>query len=201
MVVESNGAVAEDVSWLQLIREDKHINLALLDAVLRGINLALPWKAETIHRRTDGRMDSSCMHCWVSDTLFGQIRECTKAPSEMLMCRLATLRELATEYELDINVGLVKSHDNRADELTQIQWQWLEENHTVAEPKETMYAVTEELDVARIQDTHQSSGHPSVKRTQYFVKLVNPRVPRATVQTVVRDCRECQSIDLAPVQA
>ena len=38
--------------------------------------------------------------------------------------------------------------------------------------------------------------NPGGKRTQYFVKLVNPRVPRAAVQVVVR---ECQSIDPAPV--
>ena len=41
MVVESNGVAAEDAPWLRSVHEDKHINLAELDAVLRGINLAL----------------------------------------------------------------------------------------------------------------------------------------------------------------
>ena len=59
----------------------------------------------------------------------------------------------------------------------------------MAEPKETVYAVTEELDVARIQAIHRSGRHPGVKRTLYFVKLVNPKVPRATLQALVRDCR------------
>ena len=37
VVIESGEAMAEDVSWLQPMTEDKHINLAKLDAVLQGI--------------------------------------------------------------------------------------------------------------------------------------------------------------------
>ena len=93
---------------------DQHINLAELDVVLRGITLALQWKAKTIHLQTD----SACVHRWVSDTLSGQTRVHTKTPSEMLIRHwLATLRELAAEYELDIDVMLVKSHDNLANQL------------------------------------------------------------------------------------
>ena len=45
IVVESGELLIEDSCWLQLVREDKHINLAELDAIMRGINLALQWKA------------------------------------------------------------------------------------------------------------------------------------------------------------
>ena len=41
VVEESNGVAAKDASWLRLVHEDKHINLAELDAVLRGIKFAL----------------------------------------------------------------------------------------------------------------------------------------------------------------
>ena len=41
MVGKSNGVVAEDATWLQLVQEVKYINLAELDAVLWSINLAL----------------------------------------------------------------------------------------------------------------------------------------------------------------
>ena len=117
---------------------------------------------------------------------------------QLIRRRLATLRELVAEYELSINAGLVKSHDNRADQLTWVLRRWLEEICTVAEPKKTVCAVAEELDVARIEAIHQSSRHHCVNRTLNFVKLVNPRVPRAAVQVVVRECRECQPIDPAP---
>ena len=42
-------------------------------------------------------------------------------------------------------------------------------------------------------------GHPGVKRTLYFVKLVSPEVSKAAVREVVRECEACQSIDPTPV--
>ena len=115
--------------WLWKVMKpwDKHINLAKLDMVLRSINLGLQWKAKTIHLQ----MNSACLHHWVSDTMSRQTRVHTKAPSEMLIRHwLAILGELAAEYELDINVGLVKSHNNRADQLTRVPRRWLEEIHS-----------------------------------------------------------------------
>ena len=58
VAIEHDGAIIEDASWLRPVHADKHINLAELDAVLRGINLALHWKASVIHLRTD----SVCVH-------------------------------------------------------------------------------------------------------------------------------------------
>ena len=122
VVVESNGVMAEDASWLQPVREDKHINLVELDAELQDINFTLQWKAKTIYLR----MDSACKYCLVLDILSGQTRVRTKLSLEMLIrSRLAPLREMDAEYELDIDVGLVKSHDYQADQLTRVPWQWL----------------------------------------------------------------------------
>ena len=58
VAIEYDGAIIEDASWLRPVHADKHINLAELDAVLRGINLALHWKASVIYLRTD----SACVH-------------------------------------------------------------------------------------------------------------------------------------------
>ena len=92
VAIEYDGAVIEDASWLRPVHTDKHISLAELDAVLRGVNLVLHWRASVIHLRTD----SACMHRWISDTLFGKARVRTKAASEMLIRRrLSTLHELA----------------------------------------------------------------------------------------------------------
>ena len=57
VVVESGESLIEEACWLQPLREDKHINLAELDAMLR-INLALQWKATVLHLKTD----SACVH-------------------------------------------------------------------------------------------------------------------------------------------
>ena len=109
VAIEYDGAIIEDASWLRPVHADKHINLAELDAVLRGINLALHWKASGIHLRTD----SACMHRWISDTLSGKARVRTKAASEILIRRrLSTLQELAAEYRLTIDVALIKSQVN-----------------------------------------------------------------------------------------
>ena len=51
-----------------------------------------------------------------------------------------------------------------------------------------------------VKRIHDSMGHPGVRRTLYFVKRVNAAVTRRQVQSVVKSCHECQSIDPAPVK-
>ena len=61
-----------------------------------------------------------------------------------------------------------------------------------AEPIESVCAASMgELDLSPIRLIHQSCGHPGVKRTHYFVKLVSPEVSKAAVREVVRECEEC----------
>ena len=193
VAIEYDGAIIEDTSLLRPLHTDKHINLAELDAVLRGINLALHWNANVIHLRTD----SACMYRWMFDTLSEKAKVRTKAASEILIRRrLSTLQELAAEYRLTIDVVLVKSQVNRADPLTRVPQQWLDALRKEAEPIELVCTASMgELDPARIQTIHQSCGHPSIKRTLYFMKLVSPEVSKAAVRELVRECKECQSID------
>ena len=94
VVVESGELLIEDACWLRLAHEDKHINLAELDAMLRGINQALQWKATVLHLKTD----SACVHRWVTDALSRKVRIRTKAASEMpIRRRLSTIKELIVE--------------------------------------------------------------------------------------------------------
>ena len=152
VAIEYDGAIIEDASWLQPVHTDKHINLAELDAVLRGINLALHWKASVIHLWTD----SACVHQWISDTLSGKARVRTKVASAMLIRRrLSTLQELTAEYRLTIDVALVKSQVNRADPLTRVPQRWLDALQKEAEPIEPVCAASMgELDLARIRTIH-----------------------------------------------
>ena len=76
--LEYDGAVVQDASWLRKERDTQHINLAELDAVLKGINMALVWEATILHIHTD----SVCMHKWVTDTLTGKARVRNRAASE-----------------------------------------------------------------------------------------------------------------------
>ena len=116
MALERHEAVLEDACWLRPENDAQHINLAELDAVLKGINLALQWQSRVLRIKTD----SARMYHWVSDTLTGRARVCTKAASAMLIRRrLNTLKDLVEEYHLTVDVTLVPSTLNLADRLTQ----------------------------------------------------------------------------------
>ena len=53
-----NGSIIEDACWLHPINDARHINLTELDAVIKGVNLALQWLARVLHVVTD----SACVH-------------------------------------------------------------------------------------------------------------------------------------------
>ena len=60
-----DGAVVEDACWLRPAKDSQHINLTELDAIVKGINLAILWKTTTLHLFTD----SACVHKWITNTL------------------------------------------------------------------------------------------------------------------------------------
>ena len=197
VALETNRTVIEDACWLRPINDAQHINLAELDTALKGINLALQWEATVLHLVTD----SACVHRWISDTLTGRARVNMRAAGEMLVRqRLGTLRSLAKEYGLTIDVKLVKSCQNRADSLTRVPHRWMDLLKEGKEPVlESCAMVRRRLDKDQVADIHHQSGHPSVKRTLYFARLVDPQVSKETAKSVVKACETCRSIDLAPV--
>ena len=198
VLLQSCGTVLEDACWLRPVNDAQHINLAELDAILKGINLALQWRAKRLHLQTD----SLCAYHWVSDTLSGKARVRTKAASEMLIRRrLDTIKRLVTEYGLSVDITLVTSDCNLADRLTRVPQRWYDSMKRDAEPVTTTCAAsTGGLNAGQIMAIHQRSGHPGVRRTWYFVRLTNPSISKSAVRTVVKECQACQSIDPAPVR-
>ena len=197
VLLERNGIVVEDACWLRPEKDPQHINLAELDAIIKGINLALLWKARVLHLFTD----SACVHKWVNDTLTGKARVRTKAASEMLIRRrLSTITQLVEEYGLRLGITLVRSNHNRADKLTRVPQRWLEVVKKNVEPMQpSCIAAASPIEPDEIMAVHRQSGHPGVRRTFYFVKRVDPTVSKSAVRSVVRECQECQSIDPSPV--
>ena len=185
--LEVNGDAIEDACWLRQ-NPDSHINLAELDALVRGINLAVSWKMKRLTLKTD----SKSVYHWVSDALSGKARLKTKAASEMLIRRrLETVKTIISEYSLQVKIELVPSADNRADILTRVPKRWL----SPACSQTMCAAAVSELDIATV---HETSGHPGIRRTLRLCRRLDPTVDRKRVRSVVRQCRQCQSIDPAP---
>lgn len=57
VVIEVNRCMIEDASWLDA-EDSSHINMAELDAVIKGLNLALAWRMKKIDRATDRLLHS-----------------------------------------------------------------------------------------------------------------------------------------------
>ena len=114
--------------------------------------------------------------------------------------RLDTIIKLVKEYMLLVNVSMVKSSQNKADQLTRVPQRWLDaikRNTGPVQPACTVSVSSVGLDQIKI--VHRQSSHPGVRRTFYFVKQIAPEVFKAAVKTIVRVCEECQLINPAPM--
>ena len=221
VAIEVDGEVIEDCCWL---RRDNatHINVAELDAVVKGMNMAILWAPKKLRLMTDSRT----VYHWILNTLSGKMRLKTKASSEMLIRRrLRTLQMLTEEYELDVTVQCVSSAANRSDVLTRVPERWLK---AAVAPGESFAAPPTKSDefmtaCAAVGDrersgpvstteadgqaqreevvrAHEAAGHPGVRKTRFFAKRVVPSVTKNLARSVVTSCQVCQSIDPAPIK-
>ncbi|XP_004206279.1 uncharacterized protein LOC101239763 [Hydra vulgaris] len=99
-VIQVGKTTEEDATWLRKEMSEDHINMAELDAVMRGMNMALTWKLKKVTIFTD----SATVFHWVSDTLSGNSRLKSKAMGEMLIRRrLSVLQQSIEEYGINVN--------------------------------------------------------------------------------------------------
>ena len=196
-MIEVDGHVVEDASWLRPEDSSSHINMAELDAVIKRINAALAWKLKKLHVRTD----SLTVYHWILNALSGKVRLKTKASREMLIRRrVDTIKALVGEYGLTLDIELVRSECNRADALTRVSQKWLGmpnwcENQAV----DVCGGAIESLSDERIVRIHEETGHHGIKLTLYFSRKFSPAVTKNDVRWVVKACQVCQSIDPARV--
>ena len=159
-----------------------YFNLAELDGILKGINLALQGRVKKLHMRTD----SLYVYHWVSDSLTRKARVRTKTASEILIRRLGTIKKLADGYELSMDVNLVTSNCNLADELTWVPQRWFDSIKKSDEPAPPVCAASIK-DPDEIMKIHHLSRHPGVRRTCYFVRLTSLSVSISAVRAVVKE--------------
>ncbi|XP_047144675.1 uncharacterized protein LOC124818174 [Hydra vulgaris] len=117
-VIQVGKTTLEDTTWLRKEMSEDHINMAELDAVMRGMSMALTWKLKKVTIFTD----SVTVFQRVSDALTGKSRLKSKAMGKMLIRkRLSVLQKRFKEYGINVNVKLVPSKDNLANALTRVQ--------------------------------------------------------------------------------
>ena len=120
--IEIDGDIVEDKAWLRPADDNRHINVAELEAAIRGLNLAVSWNAKKLTLRTDSRTVAS----WLRDVVENLQRSRMKGLHEVLVQRrLQIVADLIQTAELDVSVVWVESHKNRADALTRVPSKWL----------------------------------------------------------------------------
>ena len=190
-VVEIGGEAVEDAAWMRKKDDYSHINIAELEAVLKGINLCLKWGLKVITVLTD----SATVCGWIKMTISEEKRVKTKGAAEMLVKRrLGVLKGLIEELNLSVNVQFVNSGCNKADILTRVKRGWLHNPEEEDDMKEEAACATA-CDVKKLHDRH----HMGVERTWFLAKKIDPSVTKNKVKEVVKNCIRCQSIDPAPV--
>ena len=194
VVLEIGEVVVEDASWLRKKDDFNHINVAELEALVKGVNLACKWSLTNINVLTD----SATVYGWVNLTLSEDKRVKTKGASEIIVKRrLGVLKNLITELNLVITVGLVPSGTNKSDVLTRVKKSWLvgesRDSDDTCDGERAVCAAA--LPMKESHDLH----HMGVERTLYLARKVDPAATRESAKRVVRQCMQCQSIDPAPV--
>ena len=111
VVVEIGGCIAEDSAWLRKKDDYHHINVAELDSVLKGLNLAIKWNLCDITLITD----SATVASWLNLTISGERSIRTMGAAEIVVKRrFGIFKTLIEELCLTITVKLVPSEPQLA---------------------------------------------------------------------------------------
>lgn len=191
VVVEIDNDIVEDAAWLRPKHDSSHINRAELDAVVKGINLAIKWGNRDIRLMCD----SATVCGWMRSILEKSHNIKTTALGEILIRRrLDTIREIIAQEKLNISIHLVRSEENLADALTRVPKHW--EKSDTAELA-LGCAESDSVNFQRIKEIHNRC-HFGVERTlQLAQERYGTSVSRRVVKKVVSRCHPCSRIDPA----
>ena len=114
-VLEVAGVKVEDRSWLREQGDKRQINVAELDAVIKGLNMCISWEFQCIRLVTD----SKTVAAWLHDVLKNVRRVKTSGLYDVLIQRrLQILSDLVITTGITVSIELVPSQKNAADVLT-----------------------------------------------------------------------------------
>ena len=116
-VVEVNGNAIEDGCWLRAAGDRHHINIAELDAVIRGLTIASKWNLKQVRIVTDSKTVAG----WLRLIINNISRVKTSGLHKLLVeRRLQIIEDMITTCEFLLTVTWVPSAENHADRLTRV---------------------------------------------------------------------------------
>ena len=122
VVLEADGAVVEDQSWLRPADDKRHINVAELDAVIKGLTLAVSWGLKDITLLTD----SQTVFGWLGSLLNNTQRVKVSGLHEVVVKRrLQVISDTIDASDLSVDVEWVSTRANVADKLTRVPDKYL----------------------------------------------------------------------------
>ena len=122
VVLEADGAVVEDQSWLRPADDERHINVAELDAVIKGLTLAVSWGLKDITLLTD----SQTVFGWLGSLLNNTQRVKVSGLHEVVVKRrLQVISDTIDASDLSVDVEWVSTRANVADKLTRVPDKYL----------------------------------------------------------------------------
>jgi len=167
VVLEIGGNLVKDVAWLRKKDDFAHINVAELDAVLKGINMPHQWGITNLTVISD----TAKVCTWLNSVISGDRKIRIYVISKTLvMRRLGIVRELVADGKLRIQPQIVKSEENKADILTRVCMKWLKRP-----------IVCSALSVSKVRERH-NKHHFGFKKTKYFVQAENEETSDSVIQ-------------------
>ena len=194
VALEVDGSIVEDASWLRKESDYQHINVAELEAVGLGVNMAIAWGFKTFTLA----VDSLTVVSWMTSVIEKHHRVRTKGAAEMLVKRrLGVIGDIITEYGLNVTVRFVPSVENKADHMTRVPKRWLGYRETGEEAVSVVAAIaTGEGPEDAIWAAHLPH-HLGIDRTLFLARQIDCNLTRQQVKQELAGCEACQRIDAA----
>ncbi|XP_065176529.1 uncharacterized protein LOC135806289 [Sycon ciliatum] len=121
-VIQADGMIVEDGCWLRQKDDRRHINIAELDAVIKGLNLAVQWQVKELTLFTD----SKTVAAWLQSVLGNVSRVRVSGLQQVLVQRrLQIITDLVAVTGLTVKVQWISSQQNKADQLTRVPSSWI----------------------------------------------------------------------------
>ena len=184
-----NGAVVEDAAWMRKEDDGGHINVAELEAVVKGLSMVVKWNISDVEIVTD----SASVYNWIKSILEGTRRPKVSGLSEMITKRrLGIISQLIEEYNINMTIRLVPSAENIADSMTRVPKSWLQRVCVAVSAANILKD--------QVRNVHEKH-HLGATRTLFLArKSLGDGIDPELVKEVVQECRMCQQVDPSPVR-